>query len=59
MTCNTVTNLGTLDMVHFIRRRNKRLKKKTPHRWFSLGPVVELKVTETHGSQGGWVKHLF
>lgn len=28
MTCNTVTNLGTLDMVHFIRRRNKRLKKK-------------------------------
>lgn len=50
MTCNTVTNLGTLDTVQLIRGDTNT----ETHRAVSLCPVAvaELKVTETHDPQG-------
>lgn len=50
MTCNTVTNLGTLDMARFTGGRHKH---RNPQCRFPLGPATEPKVTETHGPQGG------
>lgn len=55
MTCNTVANLGTLDMARFTGGRHKHRK---PQCWFSQPQSLQLKVTETHGPQGGWDKHL-